>query len=147
LDAVVVVIERPTGEILMIQRPASDTYPLYWNPVTGACEDHDLSVLTETCRREAMEEVGLAVVVLGKIHESLTQRRTYALHWFLARVEGDNGAMPPPRVRHDPAEVAGYCWISPVSVGMLTPSFEDTHRFFREDYRSVRQRLLDSLPA
>lgn len=145
LDAVVVVIERPSGEILMIQRPASDTYPLYWNPVTGASEEHDLSGLEETCRREAMEEAGLAVTVLGKIYQSMTQRGTFVLHWFLARVDGDDGALPPPAVRRDPAEVAGFCWVDPNQIDLLSPSFADTHRFFREDFASVRRNLLEAL--
>jgi len=141
-DAVVVVIERPSGEILMIQRPSSDTPPLYWNPVTGACEDDDCASLEETCRREALEEIGLNVEIVGKIYQSLTYRRHFTLHWFLARVIGDNATSPPPPVRRDPDEVAGFAWVRVEHIALLTPSFEDTHRFFRKDFCRARETLL-----
>lgn len=143
-DAVVVVVERPSGEILMIQRPNSDTYPLYWNPITGACELRDRSSLEETCRREAREEAGLEIEVVGKIYQSLTYRRHFNLHWFLARVVGDKAGLPPPVVRPDPSEVAGFAWVSVKQVELLKPSFADTHRFFAEEFATARARVLDS---
>ncbi len=136
-DAVVIVIMRPSGEVLMIQRPQSDTYPLYWNPVTGACEDCDGTDLLATCVREAAEEVGLAIEVHGKLYENLTYRKHFRLHWFLARVVGDRAGLPPPIVTPDPSEVAGYCWVKPENIQHLKPSFDDTHRFFREDFARV----------
>ncbi|NUQ35310.1 MAG: NUDIX hydrolase [Planctomycetaceae bacterium] len=130
-DAVVVVIERDDGRILFVQRPAHDSYPGYWNPVTGACEESDGKRFPATCIREAREEVGLEIEVLGKIWQSETIGKHYTMHWFLARPVGAVNITP------DPAEVSGYRWLAVSDIATLEPAFADTRRFFAEVWPKV----------
>ena len=134
--AIVAVIERDDGRILFIQRPPNDRYAGYWNPVTGRAETIDGGDLVKTCIREAREEVGLDVEVVGKIHESLTQTRHFVLHWLYTRPIGSD------KVTSDPEEVSDYRWVTVEEIQALAPSFADTLTFFRERWQAIRVEAL-----
>lgn len=125
-QAVVVLIRDDLGRVLFIQRPMHDSYGGYWNPVTGGADDSDHLHLCETARREAHEEAGLDVEVLGKLWESTTRGAHYVLHWMLARTLGN------PAVKPDTNEVADWRWLLPSELGALSPVFADTRMFFAE---------------
>ncbi len=55
-QSVLVVIHTPAGEVLLIERA---DHPGYWQSVTGSRATVD-EPLVETCRREVLEETGIA---------------------------------------------------------------------------------------
>lgn len=135
-DAVVVVIEAPDGRLLLIERAGATSYPGFWNPVTGGFEAELDSTLIDTCVREAREEIGLDIKVVGKLWTSTTSGAHFVLHWFLADMRNPDQQPVP-----DPEEVGRWQWIQPARVAELTPAFEDTRRYFRDAFAMHRQRL------
>lgn len=136
-EAIVVVIRRGDGHILIVERAAHDSYPGYWSPVTGSCETHDCYDLAATCRREALEEVGLNIRVIGKLWESTTAGAHFVLHWFLAEVRGSADVTP------DSHEVSGYRWVLPDEFASVSPTFSDTSHFFASVWPRVYPSLKD----
>jgi len=72
--------------------------------------------LEEAIRREMMEELGLAVSVGDKIHESISPNGEYLLHWL--RVEKTD---PEASLQPSPDEVAEAVWLSANQALALEP--------------------------
>ena len=134
-----VIVLRDDGRVLFIQRPAHDSYGGYWNPITGGADDADALALAETARREAREEMGLDIEVLGKLWESTTRGAHYVLHWMLAQPVNDRSPKP------DANEVADWKWLAVGELASLSPVFADTRMFFSEVWEEALQRLEDRL--
>jgi len=137
--AIVAVIVAPDERLLLIERSAQDTFPNYWNPVTGSMDPDDHDIIA-ACKREVMEEVGIEIEVIGKLWESTTRSAPFLLHWFLAR--------PPQPIEQlsftlEDGEVDDIRWATLDEVRSLPLTFDDSRIFFRHVYESARA----SLPA
>jgi 8-oxo-dGTP pyrophosphatase MutT (NUDIX family) len=105
-EGVVAVIDDGAGLFLFIRRGLTlPRSPGAWCFVGGELEVGESPAVAAA--REAREEVGLAVRVGLKIHESLSPDGTYLLHWFAARPEPAGQPVEP-----HPVEVAEARWLS-----------------------------------
>lgn len=122
-DAVVAVIVRDDGRVLVIQRAPGVSRPGYWTPLSGRVEPGETH--PEAVVRESREEVGLAVTPVAKVWECDTDDGRYRLHWWTARAGAG-------RLELDPAEVSDARWIDPAEFGALDPTFADDRAFFTD---------------
>jgi 8-oxo-dGTP diphosphatase len=128
--AIVAVIED-RGEILLVERAAADTYPGYWNAVTGSLEDGESQ--QDALRREALEEVGLHIEPVHRVWQSVTRRAHYVLHWWQCRLVGSRAVIP------QPAEVAAWQWVRREQAHLAALMFSDSRWFFRNVYPLSRR--------
>jgi 8-oxo-dGTP pyrophosphatase MutT (NUDIX family) len=127
--AVVAVIED-RGDLLMVERASTDTYPWYWSSVTGAMESGEDQ--QSACIRECREEVGLSVKPVRKVWESVTRRAHFVLHWWQCELAGPRTVVPAPD------EVGDYAWVPLADATKLGLMFSDGRWFFREIYSRTR---------
>lgn len=128
-DAVVAVIVRDDGRVLVIKRAPGVSRPGYWTPLSGRVEPGERH--PDAVVREVREEVGLAVTPVSKVWECDTDDGRYRLHWWTALAE------PGPLVP-DPAEVSDARWIDPDEFGALAPTFADDRAFFTDIFPAHR---------
>lgn len=122
-DAVVAVIVRDDGRVLVIRRAPGVSRPGYWAPLSGQVEPDESH--PDAVVREAHEEVGLVVTPVAKVWECDTDDGRYRLHWWTALAR-------PSTLVLDPAEVSDARWIDPEEFGALTPTFADDRAFFTD---------------
>ena len=129
-DAVAVVLKR--GEkYLLIKRAKHGAARDYWCPITGAVEQGETQA--QAVKREAKEELGIAVRPLHKVWECLTDDKEYVLHWWHALLEDDTVAI-------NPDEVKEYRWLTYEEMLNLKKMFDADRRFFK----SIAPNLSDS---
>ena len=119
-DAVAILIEKE-GRYLFVQRPSGDLFEGYWSPPTGKTEPGERQ--DQTVVREAMEELGLTVIPLKKVWESITSTREFTLHWWTAKSLSFD--ITPHR-----EEIAGYQWVYPNEMRYLGKIFDSHVHFF-----------------
>jgi len=78
----------------------------------------------EAVKREAKEELGIAVRPLHKVWECLTDDKEYVLHWWHALLEDDTVAI-------NPDEVKEYRWLTYEEMLNLKKMFDADRRFFK----------------
>lgn len=119
-DAVAILIEKD-GKYLFVQRPPGDLFEGYWSPPTGKVEPGEGQY--QTVVREAMEELGLPVIPVKKVWESVTSKRNFILHWWTVRPLSFD-------IRLNREELSGYTWIEPSKLRSLGKIFESHVHFF-----------------
>lgn len=119
-DAVAILIEKD-GKYLFVQRPPGDLYQGYWSPPTGKMEPGETQ--PQTVRREAMEELGIAVLPLQKVWESVTTLKNFVLHWWTVKPLSYE-------ITLNREELSGFTWIEPAEVSSLGKVFESHVHFF-----------------
>jgi mutator protein MutT len=120
-EAVVAVLRREDGRVLVIRRGPGAAMSGYWAPPSGKIEPGERQ--EETLAREVREELGLDVTPLAKVWESVTHDGAFVLHWWTAQVRP--GPLTP-----DPREVSEVRWVTPADYHRLTPTFAGDHPFF-----------------
>jgi len=123
--AVAILIEKD-GRYLFVQRPSGDLFEGYWSPPTGKLEPGERQ--DQTVVREAMEELGLSVIPLHKVWDSITSTGEFTLHWWTARSHSFD-------ITPQKEEIAGYQWVHPKEIRSLGKVF-DTHIHFFENIDS-----------
>lgn len=76
-ESVLVVIYTANGEVLLLERA---DHPGFWQSVTGS-KDSPEELLTETCRREVLEETGIDVTMGELTDWRRTNRYEIYPHW------------------------------------------------------------------
>ncbi len=102
----VVIIED--GRVLMVQQ----TYQgeRFWTFPGGGIEPGETPEMA--ARREAKEEVGLEVVIIGLLYQPTRRTSTGTYYCYLGRRTGGSGALRlEPRVS-DAEEIHAACWFS-----------------------------------
>jgi 8-oxo-dGTP diphosphatase len=127
--AIVAVIED-RGDVLLVERAATDTYPGYWSAVTGSIEPGETQ--QAACVRECREEVGLRVKPVRKLWETVTRRAHFVLHWWQCELNGPRTVTP------DPLEVGDFGWVHGRDLHRIGLMFSDARWFFREIYPHTR---------
>ncbi|MFZ5632890.1 MAG: NUDIX domain-containing protein [Bacillota bacterium] len=119
-DAVAILIEKD-GRYLFVQRPPGDLFAGYWSPPTGKVEPGESQY--QAVVREAMEELGISVIPLKKVWESVTVKRAFILHWWTAKPLSLDISL-------NREELSGYTWIEPSRMKSLGKVFESHVHFF-----------------
>jgi dATP pyrophosphohydrolase len=83
-ESVLVVIHTVDGQVLLLERA---DHPGYWQSVTGS-KDHVDEPLTETCRREVLEETGLDTRRFALEDWQTVNRYEIYRHWRSRYPEG-----------------------------------------------------------
>lgn len=131
MEAVVAVVTRDDGRVLVIQRGPQVPRPGYWAPLSGRIEPGESQ--PQAVVREVREEVGLRVTPLAKVWQCRTDDGVYLLHWWTARAEpGEPGELV-----LEPAEVGDARWIAPETFDQLAPTFADDRRFFTDVFPTL----------
>ncbi|GIK52346.1 MAG: NUDIX hydrolase [Planctomycetaceae bacterium] len=128
-QAIVALIEDG-DQLLIIERGKEDTYGGFWSNVTGEMNPGEAQ--RAACAREALEEVGLKVIPVRKMWESVTRGAHFVLHWWLCRLDG------PREVKPQPGEVESFRWVKYEELESVSPMFSDTRLFYRDIYPLVR---------
>jgi 8-oxo-dGTP diphosphatase len=112
---VVAVLQDEQGRYLVIKRALTLTRaPGWWCFVGGEVENGESFEVAIV--REVLEEVGLDVAAVEKIHESVSPNGEFLLHWLrVKQVAGGGG------VRPNPAEVADARWLTAAEALKLEP--------------------------
>lgn len=87
INSVKIIIERPSGEVLLIQEPESDDWmPLHWGLPGGRPKIRES--LRDALKRTLQEEIGAEIEPLGiyKIEELLHTDRTVLMFIAVARI-------------------------------------------------------------
>jgi dATP pyrophosphohydrolase len=105
-ESVLVVVHTPNLEVLLLERAAQ---PGFWQSVTGSREPDDLD-LTDTARRELLEETGLTVGSLSDWR--ITNRYEIWPQWR---------ARYAPDVTHNTEHVFGFL-VPQITVATLDPA-------------------------
>jgi 8-oxo-dGTP diphosphatase len=112
---VVAVLQDSEGKYLFIKRGMTlPRAPGYWCFVGGEVdpgETHELAVV-----REVSEEVGLDVLAMEKIHETISPNGEYRLHWIRVLQKDAAQAL----ILHE-IEVAEARWLTPDEALRLDP--------------------------
>ena len=112
---VVAVLTDPHGRYLFIRRALTlARAPGVWCFPGGEVEPGES--YEAAIQREVLEEVGLAVEALEKIHESVSPNGEFVLHWMRVRLTGLSDT-----VRPHPGEVEEYRWLLPLDAAQLDP--------------------------
>ena len=112
---VVAVLTNTHGRFLFIRRALTlSRAPGVWCFPGGEVEPGES--YEAAIQREVLEEVGLAVEVLEKIHESVSPNGEFLLHWMRVRLLVTSAT-----VRPHPGEVAEYRWLLPMEAAQLDP--------------------------
>ncbi|MFC7217442.1 NUDIX domain-containing protein [Streptomyces polyrhachis] len=122
-EAVVAVLRRADGRLLMIERGPKARMAGYWGFPSGTVEPGEDQ--PETLVREMREELGVAVAPLRKVWQCPADGVDYLLHWWTAEItEG----VPAP----DGAEVAEVRWVTAREFAKLSPTFPGDRPFFED---------------
>jgi len=114
-EGVVAVLDDGAGRYLFIRRGLTlERSPGWWCFVGGQVEPGE--TLEAAAAREMLEEVGLRVKVEARIHESLSPRGEFKLHWFSTRRDSVDQQIVP-----CPVEVEEWRWLSPAEGLRLHP--------------------------
>ncbi|KAK4224024.1 NUDIX hydrolase domain-like protein [Podospora fimiseda] len=102
--------------ILLIQRAATDGFPLKWEIPGGAAEITDKSVFDGVCR-EVLEETGLKVTkILRKADTKDEWEGRRGGRWrkitFVVEVEGSEDRKKTPKVKLSPEEHQDFGWVT-----------------------------------
>jgi 8-oxo-dGTP diphosphatase len=128
-EAIVAVLLR-ADRVLAIRRGPGVARPGYWQPLSGRIEPGESQ--RDAVVREVREEVGLTVVPLSKVWESVTDDGSFLLHWWTARA--DTGDVVP-----DPREVGEARWVTAEEFLTLDPVFEGDREFFERILPELRR--------
>ncbi len=100
----VAVLQDDEDRFLFIRRGLTlARAPGVWCFVGGEVEPGE--TLEEAVEREVLEEVGLTVQALDKVHQSLSPNAEFQLHWMKVRIKGSLTLRP------HPVEVDTYRWL------------------------------------
>mgnify|MGYP000418672029 CR=1 FL=1 len=114
-DGVVAVLEDEQGRYLLIRRGWKlKRAPGVWCFPGGEVEPGE--TLEQALAREMREELGLAVRVGAKVHESVSPNGEYLLHWLRVERLAPGGNLQP-----SPDEVAEVAWLEPAAAVRLEP--------------------------
>ncbi|RYE94613.1 MAG: NUDIX domain-containing protein [Myxococcales bacterium] len=136
-QAVVVVVEH-AGRTLLVRRADGLPGAGRWGPLAGRIEPGESPA--DAARREAREEVGLAVVAGDEVHRCLAEGAPFELIWVAASPDERTprpatvrvaGPEPMPALRLAPDEVSEARWCTLAEALTLEPMFEATRAFFR----------------
>ena len=115
IDAAVAVLERPSGEVLLAQRPAGKAWAGWWEFPGGKIEVGE--TVAQALTRELQEELGIEIVQayswLTRVHQY--PEKTVRLHFFKVREwRGEPQSL----------EQQEWCWQNPhhLSVEPLLPA-------------------------
>jgi 8-oxo-dGTP diphosphatase len=112
---VVAVLQDEHGRYLVIKRALTLVRaPGWWCFVGGEVERGES--LEVAIVREVLEEVGLDVAAIEKIHESVSPNGEYLLHWLRVNQVAGGGSLRP-----NPAEVAEARWLTAADALKLEP--------------------------
>src|SRR5438045_3911121 len=104
-DGVVAILEDGAGRYLFIRRGLRlKRAPGWWCFVGGEVEAGE--TFQAAAVREVLEEVGLRVEALQRVHESLSPNGEYRLHWFTTRMDPAVQDLVP-----SPMEVEEWRWL------------------------------------
>lgn len=127
-DAVAILIEND-GCYLFVQRPPGDLFAGYWSPPTGKVEPDETQY--QTVVREAMEELGIPVVPVKKVWESVTVQSNFILHWWTAIPLSLDISL-------NSDELSDYTWVEPSKLPVLGKVFESHVYFFKNLEKYLR---------
>lgn len=122
-EAVVAVLRRDDGRVLVILRGPRARCSGYWAPLSGTIEPGESQ--RDALVREVHEEVGLRVTPLAKVWECPTDDGGYVLHWWTAEIVGGSLVL-------DPGEVSEARWVTVDEFALLRPTFEGDQPFFED---------------
>jgi 8-oxo-dGTP diphosphatase len=126
----VVLVLRDGDRVLAIQRAEWVPRGGWWSLPSGRIEPGETA--EDALRREAREELGIAVDPLREVWRCPTDDGTYLLHWWLCAWRG--GALQP-----DPGEVARHCWVDADGYDRLRPGFTAHRAFFQTIWPGLLQ--------
>lgn len=125
-DGVVAVLEDDQGRYLFIRRGWKlKRAPGVWCFPGGEVEPGE--TLEQALAREMQEELGLAVRVGAKVHESISPNGEYLLHWLRVEKVEPRGSMQP-----NPVEVADVVWLPAASALKLEPILPTLQTWLQE---------------
>jgi 8-oxo-dGTP diphosphatase len=130
MKSAVVMVLRDGELVLAIQRAAAVPRGGWWSLPSGRIEPDETA--QDALRREAREELGIAVTPLREVWRCPTDDGTYLLHWWLCAWDG--GALHP-----DPAEIGACCWVDAAGYGRLAPGFAAHRQFFESVWPGLLQ--------
>lgn len=111
------------GRVLFIRRADGTPQPGYWAPPSGQIEPGETQEATLV--REVREEVGLEVVPLRCVRQSVSVSGTHTLYWWLAELAGGTLSL-------DPHEASDARWVDGADFATLTPTFPGDRAFYDE---------------
>ncbi len=112
---VVAVLQDSSGRYLVIRRGLNLTRaPGWWCFAGGEVEPGE--GLERAVEREVREELSLRVTAREKVHESISPKGVYRLHWFRVEATGPLSDLKP-----HPTEVAEARWLSTEEILKLDP--------------------------
>lgn len=123
VSAVVLDQDNQTQRVLLIQRAATDGFPLQWECPGGGVDPTDATLL-HAVRRELFEETGLVLTQVLGLLDGSTEWDTRAGRWrkltFLVRVSGREveGDHRPPDVVLEPNEHQEFVWATEQEVNV-----------------------------
>jgi len=112
---VVAVLQDSQGRFLFIRRGLKlARAPGYWCFVGGEVEPGE--TYPAAIEREVLEEVGLRVEALDKIHETISPNGEFRLHCMRGKLTAPNQQLHP-----HAHEVAEFCWLAQRDALKLDP--------------------------
>ena len=103
---VIAILQDERQRYLTIQRGLTLVRaPGWWCFPGGEVEPGE--TLQEAIRREMLEELNLEIMTGPKIHQCVSPKSDYLLHWFRVSLSGSLDTLRPHAV-----EVAQVCWLS-----------------------------------
>ncbi|KAK3988028.1 NUDIX hydrolase domain-like protein [Cladorrhinum sp. PSN332] len=108
--------EGSSRRVLLIQRAATDGFPLKWEIPGGAAELTDGTIFDGVCR-EVLEETGLAVTkIMRKADVTDEWEARNGGRWrkitFVIEVEGSDDGKDAPQVKLSPEEHQDFRWVT-----------------------------------
>lgn len=97
------VIIKKDGKYLLLQQAKTKPFPLKWLAVSGKMKDGETP--EQAAIREAREETGLVIEIIGKSATLPADYGTTELHFLLANWKAG-------QVRTDPKEINNYGWFT-----------------------------------
>lgn len=142
IEAVVAIVHN-ADRFLVVRRTAANDHAVgYWCPVSGRIEPGESQA--DAVAREVMEEVGLEVTAVRKVHELPIPEGRFLLHYWTTLVRGGVARVASP-------EIDAIRWVTLDQFRDLTPNFEDDTAVFERmaanpEQRSERKPACPSAP-